>query len=90
MRPYHHKKDELLKRLNKVEGQIKGIKKMIDEDKYCVDILVQIAAVRSALNKVGSIILKEHVKGCVKDSMNKDNSEEILDELVSTMLKFMS
>jgi len=90
MRPYHHKKDELVKRLNKVEGQIKGIKKMIEDDKYCVDILIQIAAVRSALNKVGSIILKEHVKGCVKDSVNKDNSEEILDELVSTMLKFMS
>lgn len=86
-------KDAIIKRLRRIEGQVKGIQKMINEEKYCVDILIQIAAIRSAIDKVGGIMLENHVKGCVKNTM--DNSDDILekdrviDELVNTMLKFM-
>ena len=51
-------KDMLIKRLNRIEGQVKGIQKMVDEERYCIDILTQISAIRSAINKVGSIILE--------------------------------
>ncbi|CAH2212636.1 metal-sensitive transcriptional regulator [Tepidibacter aestuarii] len=86
-------KDAIIKRLRRIEGQVKGIQKMINEDKYCVDILIQIAAIRSAIDKVGGIVLENHVKGCVKNTI--DNSDDIgekdrvIDELVNTMLKFM-
>jgi DNA-binding FrmR family transcriptional regulator len=86
-------KDAIVKRLRRIEGQVKGIQKMIDEEKYCVDILIQIAAIRSAIDKVGGIVLENHVKGCVKNTMdNSDDIEEkdrVIDELVNTMLKFM-
>ncbi|MEJ8554885.1 metal-sensitive transcriptional regulator [Tepidibacter sp. Z1-5] len=86
-------KDAIIKRLRRIEGQVKGIQKMINEEKYCVDILIQIAAIRSAIDKVGGIMLENHVKGCVKKTI--DNSDDIgekdrvIDELVNTMLKFM-
>lgn len=84
-------KDALIKRLNRIEGQVKGIKNMVEEERYCVDILVQISAIRSAINKVGTIILDNHVKGCVMASIKDDDkgqAEEIIDELIDTINKF--
>ncbi len=85
-------KDAIIKRLRRIEGQVKGIQKMVNEEKYCVDILIQIAAIRSAIDKVGGIILENHVKGCVKNTIEHSEQEEkekVIDELVETMLKFM-
>ena len=73
-------KDMLIKRLNRIEGQVKGIQKMVDEERYCIDILTQISAIRSAINKVGSIILENHIKGCVVNSIK---------ELMKTIDKFI-
>ncbi|MDR0880570.1 MAG: metal-sensitive transcriptional regulator [Clostridioides sp.] len=84
-------KDMLIKRLNRIEGQVKGIQKMVDEDRYCVDLLTQISAVRSAINKVGTIILENHIKGCVTNSIrNGDCSEadETIEELMDIINKF--
>ena len=83
-------KDMLIKRLNRIEGQVKGIQKMIDEERYCIDILTQISAIRSAINKVGSIILENHIKGCVVNSIKEDNSEESIAELMKTIDKFIN
>ena len=83
-------KDMLIKRLNRIEGQVKGIQKMVDEERYCIDILTQISAIRSAINKVGSIILESHIKGCVVNSIKKDNSEESIEELMKTIDKFIN
>lgn len=83
-------KEALQKRLKRIEGQVKGIQKMVEEERYCVDILVQISAIRSAINKVGAIILENHVKGCVSNSI-KNNDEDIestINELVDTINKF--
>ncbi|MCG8538652.1 MAG: metal-sensitive transcriptional regulator [Clostridia bacterium] len=85
---YSNEKDSLLKRLKRVEGQVKGIQKMIEEDRYCNDILIQIAAVRSAINKVGGLILENHLKGCIKTSLESGKSDEAIDELIDTMIKF--
>ena len=83
-------KDMLIKRLNRIEGQVKGIQKMVDEERYCIDILTQISAIRSAINKVGSIILENHIKGCVVNSIKEDNSEESIEELMKTIDKFIN
>lgn len=82
-------KDMLIKRLNRIEGQVKGIQKMVDEERYCIDILTQISAIRSAINKVGSIILENHIKGCVVNSIKEDNSKESIEELLKTIDKFI-
>ncbi len=82
-------KDILIKRLNRIEGQVKGIQKMVEDERYCIDILTQISAIRSAINKVGSIILENHIKGCVVNSIKEDNSEASIEELMKTIDKFI-
>ncbi|KXZ39439.1 DNA-binding transcriptional regulator, FrmR family [Alkalithermobacter thermoalcaliphilus JW-YL-7 = DSM 7308] len=85
-------KEAIIRRLRKIEGQVKGIQNMVNNDKYCVDILIQIAAVRSALDKVGGIILENHIKGCVRNTIKTDDeskNEKIIDELISTITKFI-
>ncbi len=84
-------KELLIKRLNRIEGQVKGIQKMVEEERYCVDILVQISAIRSAISKVGNIILENHIKGCVSNSIKNgevEKSEELISELMDTINKF--
>lgn len=81
-------KDAIIKRLRRIEGQVKGIQKMVDEDKYCSDILIQIAAVRSALNSVGGIILENHMKECLKKYLDGAAGDQVLDDLVTTMIKY--
>ena len=74
-----------LRRLHIIEGQIRGIQKMVQEEKYCVDIINQISAARSALNNVGKLILRRHIDSCVKDALqnNGENSKEVIDELMA-------
>ncbi|WP_042276722.1 metal-sensitive transcriptional regulator [[Clostridium] dakarense] len=84
-------KEALMKRLKRIEGQVKGIQKMLDEERYCVDILVQISAIRSAINKVGTIILENHIKGCVSESIKQgdcEGTENMINELMYTIDKF--
>jgi CsoR family transcriptional regulator, copper-sensing transcriptional repressor len=87
---YTPKKDDLQRRLKRIEGQVRGIQKMIDEDRYCVDILVQIAAIKSAVNQVGLSILESHTRGCVADALaNQEVSgNEKIDELMEVIRQF--
>ncbi|MBE6487482.1 MAG: metal-sensing transcriptional repressor [Methanosphaera stadtmanae] len=73
--------DNLHRRLRKVEGQIRAIDRMIDEDIPCEDILMQVNAAKSALNKVGSIILEGHMNHCVKDAIESGDSTEAIKDL---------
>lgn len=82
-------KEEVLKRLRRIEGQIKGIQKMIDEEKQCVDILTQVAAARAAINKVGSLILKRYSKTCIENILTEESKEVAVDELLDTIQKFL-
>ncbi|HHW03471.1 MAG TPA: metal-sensitive transcriptional regulator [Thermoanaerobacterales bacterium] len=86
---YLESKENILRRLKKIEGQVKGIQKMVEEEKYCVDILIQIAAVRAALNKVGLIIFEDHTRGCVAQAMNTEKRDEKISELVDIIFKFI-
>ncbi|MBV1757584.1 MAG: metal-sensitive transcriptional regulator [Dethiosulfatibacter sp.] len=78
----------LLNRMKRIEGQVKGIEKMIEKGEYCGDILIQISAVRSALNKVGGVIIENYAKNCIIEKMNNIDSEDALDELLEIILKY--
>ena len=79
---------DLLNRLSRVEGQIRGIKRMVEEDAYCTDILVQVAAVNAALNSFNKVLLASHIKTCVTRDI-RDGKEETVDELVAVLQKLM-
>ena len=81
-------KKDLMTRLRKAEGQIRGIEKMIEEDAYCPDILIQVSAVTSALNSFNKLLLGMHIKGCVAEDI-KHGKEESVDELVKVLQKLM-
>ncbi len=78
----------LLTRLKKIEGQIRGIEKMVEDDIYCPDILIQVSAATSALNSFNKVLLKCHIKGCVVEDI-KDGKEETIDELCNVLQKLM-
>lgn len=85
---YTAEQTDLLKRLRRCEGQIRGIHKMVEEGRYCVDILVQIAAAKSALQQVGLSLLDAHTRGCVADAMANESGDEKIDELMQVMRRF--
>ncbi|USG67190.1 metal-sensitive transcriptional regulator [Brevibacillus ruminantium] len=81
-------KANMIARLNRVEGQVRGIRGMVEKDVYCDDILNQIAAVQSALNAVGKMLLEGHMKSCVMERIQQGDNE-VIDELLKTMNKLM-
>jgi len=82
------KKKEVTKRLNRISGQVEGIRKMVDDSRYCVDILTQIAAVRSALSGVGQFVLEDHLKTCVSTAIKKGKGQAHIKELMDVFKKF--
>ena len=78
----------LLNRLSRIEGQIRGIKRMVEEDAYCTDILVQVAAANAALNSFNKVLLSEHIRTCVADDI-REGRDETVEELVTTLQKLM-
>lgn len=79
---------DLMNRLSRIEGQIRGIKRMLEEDAYCIDIINQVSAANCALNSFTKVILANHIKSCVAEDV-KEGSDEKLDELVKTLQKLM-
>ena len=83
---YANNKQGLAKRLKRVEGQVRGISKMIDDDTYCIDILTQVSAVRSALDKVALELVRDHAKHCLNnDSTLPSGNDDKADELVNAI-----
>jgi len=91
MPSYHKDKEALLRRLRRIEGQVRGIQRMVEEDKYCVDILVQIAAARAALDKVGLILLEDHTRGCVARAIrsSQGDADAAITELTEVLKHFL-
>ena len=79
---------DMIHRLNRIEGQIRGIKGMVERDAYCTDILVQVAAVNAALNSFNKVLLTNHIKTCVTNDI-REGREETVDELVTVLQKLM-
>ena len=79
---------DMINRLSRIEGQVRGIKRMVEEDAYCTDILVQVSAVNAALNSFNKVLLANHIKTCVTDDI-KAGKTETVDDLLKTLQKLM-
>lgn len=79
---------DLLNRLKRIEGQVRGVEGMLESDAYCIDIMIQVSAITSALNSFNKVLLANHMKTCVADNIRSGN-DEVIDELVCTLQKMM-
>lgn len=79
---------DLLNRLRRIEGQVRGVEKMVENDAYCVDILTQVSAVTAALNSFNKVLLANHIRTCVAEDI-RDGKDETIDELVTALQKLM-
>ena len=83
-------KQLLQNRLRRIEGQVRGVQRMVDEEAYCIDVLTQIASAVSALEKVGTILLKDHVEHCVRESIEKnEDADAKIEELTAAVERFL-
>jgi CsoR family transcriptional regulator, copper-sensing transcriptional repressor len=87
-RGYSATKEQLLKRLRRIEGQVRGIEAMVEEDRYCIDVLTQISAVQAALDKVALDLLDEHARHCVMGADAADQADKT-DELMAAVARLM-
>lgn len=81
-------KSNLVSRLNRIEGQVRGIKGMIEKDTYCNDVLIQISAAQAALDSVSKLVLESHIRGCLVKKI-QSGEDEIIDELIITIGKIL-
>ncbi len=87
----HRDEDELrsmMNRLSRIEGQVRGVKKMLEDEVYCTDVLTQVTAIQAALNAFNRELLANHIKSCVVEDI-KNGSDEVVDDLISTLQKLM-
>lgn len=86
---YAMNKGDILARLRRIEGQVRGLARMVEEDQYCIDILTQINAAQAALRGVALGLLDDHVRHCVRDSIRKTGGDEKVDELVAAVARMV-
>ena len=79
---------DLINRLNRIEGQVRGVKNMVESDAYCTEILTQISAITAALNSFNKVLLANHIRTCVAENI-REGKDEVVDELVTTLQKLM-
>jgi CsoR family transcriptional regulator, copper-sensing transcriptional repressor len=89
MAGYTKNKGDLQIRLNRVEGQVRGVQRMVEEDRYCIDVLTQVNAIKAALDKVALALLDDHIGHCVADAVRSGKGEAKLEELTVAMSRFM-
>jgi len=82
-------KKNVLSRLRKIEGQIRGIQRMVEKERYCIDIINQVTAAQRALDQVGLRVMKRHIETCVTDAIKSDGGGLIIGELMETIYKFI-
>ena len=81
-------KGALGKRMNRIEGQVRGIAKMIDDDRYCIDVLTQVSAVRAALDALALQLLEHHLQGCVRHAVKSGDDDHVMAEALAVIRKF--
>jgi DNA-binding FrmR family transcriptional regulator len=81
-------KQKIINRLKRAEGQIRGLQKMIEDDRYCVDILIQLSAAQAALKKIGFSVLERHVKSCVTKAIEEGHGSDQINELLTVLQQF--
>ncbi|SMB95653.1 DNA-binding transcriptional regulator, FrmR family [Desulfonispora thiosulfatigenes DSM 11270] len=82
-------KQNIMNRLKRIEGQLKGIQRMLDNEACCVDVLIQIAAVKAAVNKVGTLIFENHAKECLTSSEDTRPKDEVIEDLMKVLISFI-
>ena len=87
---YTDHKHDVRARLSRIDGQVRGIQRMVDEDRYCIDILTQVNAVKAAIDKVALSLLKDHVQHCVADAAKAGKGDEKLHELTTAVGRFLA
>ena len=85
---YQASKEELLHRFNRLTGQLEGIREMVEAERYCPEVLVQMSSVIAALEKIGFILLRDHIRNCVVDGVREGRGDEYMDELMATVQRF--
>jgi CsoR family transcriptional regulator, copper-sensing transcriptional repressor len=86
---YSAGKEKLVNRLRRVEGQVRGIERMVEEDRYCIDVITQISAIQAALDKVALGLLDDHARHCVVGGHGKGEPDELTDELMAAVSRLM-
>jgi CsoR family transcriptional regulator, copper-sensing transcriptional repressor len=86
---YAMNKNDLQARLRRIEGQVRGLQRMVEDDKYCIDILTQLNSVTAALKAVGVGLLDDHVRHCVRESLEQGEGDDKVEELVSAVARFV-
>ena len=86
--PLRRDATDLLKRLNRISGQVDGVARMISEDRYCIDILTQMAAIRSALDALGLKLLHDHARGCLQHAIRSGKGTDAIEELMQVVKRF--
>lgn len=89
MASYEKDKANILNRLRRIEGQVRGIQRMVEDGKYCVDVLTQLSSVIAATDKVSLIILENHIRGCVRNALAKEDGDNSMDELMGVVSRFV-
>lgn len=84
---YSEDKQDLLVRLRKMEGQVRGLQRMVEEDRYCLDIVTQVNALTAAAREVSVMVLEDHLRGCVHDAVRHDDGEAAIKEMVHVLRK---
>ena len=88
-RGYSATKDQLVKRLHRIEGQVRGVERMVEEDRYCIDVVTQIGAIQAALDKVALGLLDQHAHHCVVAGHGEGKPEEMTEELMGAVARLM-
>ena len=84
---YAEDKEALLRRLRKMEGQVRGLQQMVEDDRYCLDVVQRISALTAAAREVSLIVLSDHLRACVADAVSEDNSEAAIKEMLNVLGK---
>jgi len=85
----HRKREDVIKRLARIEGHVRGVRRMVEEDKSCPEVLLQLAAVRAALNRVGRMVFEDHVETCVSKAIKEGAGESAVAELKDALARFL-
>ena len=88
-RGYSATKDQLLTRIRRIEGQVRGIGKMVEDDRYCIDVLTQISAIQAALDKVGLGLLDGHARHCMREGASEGRADEMTTEMMAAVGRLM-
>ena len=84
---YSQDKEALLKRLRRMEGQVRGIQQMVEDDRYCLDVVQQVNALTAAAREVALLVLEDHLRGCVTEAVKEDKGDEAIKEIVTVFSK---